>query len=74
MIRAGSDDDKISIATNLGTLLDLDGQDGYQTYPNWAGSTMLSSVLASYLVLYPDINIDVTTINVFELLGVKNGL
>jgi len=66
MVRAGSDDDKISFATQMGCMIDLDGEDGYQIFPNWVGGTMLSAVLAAYLVLYPDIDVHVTTIPVFS--------
>ena len=66
MVRAGSDDDKISYATSMGGLIDLDGEDGYQVFPNWIGGTMMSAVLASYLILYPNIETPVTTIPVFE--------
>ena len=72
MVRAGSDDDKISFATSLGGLLDFDGEDGYQTFPNWVGGTMLSAVFAGYLILYPEIEVPVTTIPVFtQIFGLK---
>jgi molybdopterin/thiamine biosynthesis adenylyltransferase len=66
MIRAGSDDDKVSFATKFGFMLDLDGEDGYQVFPNWIGGTMLSAVFAAYLLLYPEIELKVTTISVFD--------
>ena len=73
MIRAGSDDDKISYGTDLGCLIDMDGEDGYQIFPNWIGGSMLSATLATYLLLYPDLNMPVTTISVFSALFHQGG-
>ena len=66
MIRAGSDDDNISYGTDLGCLIDMDGEDGYQIFPNWIGGSMLSATLATYLLLYPNLNVPITTISVFS--------